>query len=202
MINTIKNKKAFNVAVVGATGAVGMTFIKLLEERNFPINNLKLLASERSAGKKIAFKDQTLTVEPLNSESFKDIDIAFFSAGASISKAYAEVAVNAGAVVIDNSSAFRLIDDVPLVVPEVNPTDAFKHKGIIANPNCTTAILVVALKPIYDYTKIRRVIVASYQAASGAGALAMEELINQIHSWAKNANINVSKFQHQLLLLM
>lgn len=199
MSDSLKKKKVYNIAVVGATGAVGMTFVRLLEARNFPVNSLKLLASERSVGKKIDFKGQTYSVEFLNDESFKDIDIAFFSAGASISKVYAKIAVASGATVIDNSSAFRLVDDVPLVVPEVNPEEAFKHNGIIANPNCTTAILLVALKPLYDYTKIRRVVVASYQAASGAGAKAMDELINQTYSWANNGTINVSKFQYQLL---
>lgn len=199
MPDSLKNKKFYNIAVVGATGAVGMTFIKLLEERNFPVNSLRLLASERSVNRTILFKGKEYKVAQLTHESFKDIDIAFFSASGSISKEFAYSAVKAGAVVIDNSSAFRLQDDVPLVVPEVNPDDAFKHNGIIANPNCTTAILVVALKPLHDYGRIKKVIVASYQAASGAGAKAMDELVNQAHSWVKKEAINVSKFQYQLL---
>lgn len=199
MANSLKNKKLYNIAVVGATGAVGMTFINLLEERNFPVNHIRLLASERSIGRVITFKNKECSVEILNNESFKDIDIAFFSAGASISKKYAEIAVASGAVVIDNSSAFRLVDDVPLIVPEVNSEEAFKHRGIIANPNCTTAIMLVALKPLYDYARIKRVIVASYQAASGAGAKAMDELINQVHSWVGKETINIAKFQYQLL---
>ena len=199
MANSLKNKKLYNIAVVGATGAVGMTFINLLEERNFPVEQIRLLASERSVGRVITFQHKECSVELLNNESFKDIDIAFFSAGASISKKYADIAVASGAVVIDNSSAFRLIDDVPLIVPEVNSGEAFKHRGIIANPNCTTAIMLVALKPLYDFARINRVIVSSYQAASGAGAKAMDELINQVHSWVGKEAINVAKFRYQLL---
>jgi len=198
MKNFIK-KSEYNVAIAGATGAVGETFLKILEERNFPIKNLKLLASKRSLGKKIKFKDREYTVEELTHDSFKDVDIALFSAGASRSLEFAPSAVKAGALVIDNSSAFRMDEDVPLVVPEVNPDDAFKSKGIIANPNCTTIIMVVALKPLYDYSKIKRVVVSSYQSASGAGAQAMEELIQQTKDWANNREIKVEKFQYQLL---
>lgn len=198
MKNFIK-KSEYNVAIAGATGAVGETFLQILEERNFPIKNLKLLASKRSLGKKIKFKDREYTVEELTHDSFKDVDIALFSAGASRSLEFAPSAVKAGALVIDNSSAFRMDEDVPLVVPEVNPDDAFKSKGIIANPNCTTIIMVVALKPIYDYSKIKRVVVSSYQSASGAGAQAMEELIQQTKDWANNREIEVEKFQYQLL---
>lgn len=198
MKNFIK-KSEYNVAIAGATGAVGETFLKILEERHFPIKNLKLLASKRSLGKKIKFKDREYTVEELTHDSFKDVDIALFSAGASRSLEFAPSAVKAGALVIDNSSAFRMDEDVPLVVPEVNPDDAFKSKGIIANPNCTTIIMVVALKPLYDYSKIKRVVVSSYQSASGAGAQAMEELIQQTKDWANNREIKVEKFQYQLL---
>jgi aspartate-semialdehyde dehydrogenase len=198
MKNFIK-KSEYNVAIAGATGAVGETFLKILEERNFPIKNLKLLASKRSFGKKIKFKDREYTVEELTHDSFKDVDIALFSAGASRSLEFAPSAVKAGALVIDNSSAFRMDEDVPLVVPEVNPDDAFKSKGVIANPNCTTIIMVVALKPLYDYSKIKRVVVSSYQSASGAGAQAMEELIQQTKDWANNREIKVEKFQYQLL---
>ncbi|MBC7196659.1 MAG: aspartate-semialdehyde dehydrogenase [Deferribacterales bacterium] len=198
MKNFIK-KSEYNVAIAGATGAVGETFLKILEERNFPIKNLKLLASKRSLGKKIKFKDREYTVEELTHDSFKDVDIALFSAGASRSLEFAPSAVKAGALVIDNSSAFRMDEDVPLVVPEVNPDDAFKSKGVIANPNCTTIIMVVALKPLYDYSKIKRVVVSSYQSASGAGAQAMEELIQQTKDWANNREIKVEKFQYQLL---
>ncbi|SNR88337.1 aspartate-semialdehyde dehydrogenase [Desulfurobacterium atlanticum] len=170
---------AYNVAVVGATGAVGKEMIKILEERNFPVKNLKLLASARSAGKKLLFKGEEITVEELKPESFEGIDIALFSAGGDRSKQFAPEAVKRGAVVIDNSSAFRMDKDVPLVVPEVNPEDVKWHKGIIANPNCSTIQMVVVLKPLYDLSKIKRVVVSTYQAVSGAGAEAIEELKKQ-----------------------
>ena len=169
----------YNVAVVGATGAVGRTMIKILEERNFPVKDLKLLASERSEGKKLQFKDKTITVERLTPQSFDGIDIALFSAGGERSKTFAPEAVKRGAVVIDNSSAFRMDKDVPLVVPEVNPEDVKWHKGIIANPNCSTIQMVVVLKPLYDMSKIKRLVVATYQAVSGAGQSAIEELKSQ-----------------------
>ena len=170
--------KSFNVAVVGATGAVGVEMLKTLEKRNFPVKNLKLLASERSVGKTLKFKGEDVKVEKLTEDSFGGVDIALFSAGASRSRDFASHAVKAGAVVIDNSSAFRMQADVPLVVPEVNPEDVKWHKGIIANPNCTTIIMLVALKPLYDISPIKRIIVSTYQCASGAGAKAMEELRN------------------------
>lgn len=192
-------KSAYNVAIAGATGAVGETFLQILEERNFPIKNLKLLASARSVGKKLKFKGEDYTVEELTHDSFKDIDIALFSAGGARSLEFAPSAAKAGALVIDNSSAFRMEKDVPLVVPEVNPQDAFKHNGIIANPNCTTIIMVVALKPLYDYSKIKRVVVSSYQSASGAGAKAMEELMQQARDWAAGKELKVENFVHQLL---
>ncbi len=189
----------YNVAVVGATGAVGEEMLKILNERNFPIKELKLLASKRSKGKKIKFKDKEYTVEETTKDSFKGIDIALFSAGASRSRELAPYAVEAGAVVIDNSSAFRMDQDVPLVVPEVNSEDIFKHKGIIANPNCTTIIMLMAIKPLYDYAKVKRIIVSTYQAASGAGAQAMEELEKQAAAWAKNEELPIEKFPYQLL---
>ncbi|MCB4204928.1 aspartate-semialdehyde dehydrogenase [Deferribacterales bacterium Es71-Z0220] len=192
-------KSAYNVAIAGATGAVGETFLQILEERNFPIKNLKLLASARSVGKKLKFKGNEYTVEELTHDSFKDVDIALFSAGGSRSLEFAPSAAKAGALVIDNSSAFRMDRDVPLVVPEVNPQDAFKHNGIIANPNCTTIIMVVALKPLHDYSKIKRVVVSSYQSASGAGAKAMEELMKQTRDWAAGKELKVENFAHQLL---
>jgi aspartate-semialdehyde dehydrogenase len=191
--------KKFNVAIAGATGAVGETMMKILEERNFPVDKLVLLASKKSAGKELTFKNKTYKVEELKHESFKKVDIALFSAGASISREFVPSAVVDGAVVIDNSSAFRMEKDVPLVVPEVNPKDAFKHKGIIANPNCTTIIMVVALKPIHDYSKIKRVVVSSYQSASGAGAKGMYELETQARAWAAGHEIKVEFFKHQLL---
>lgn len=194
-----QKKSAYNVAIAGATGAVGQTFLEILEERNFPISNLKLLASARSVGKKMSFKGKEYQVEELTHESFKDIDIALFSAGASRSKEFADSAVKAGAVVIDNSSAFRMDENVPLVVPEVNPEDALKNNGIIANPNCTTIIMLVPLKPLHDYGKIKRVVVSSYQSASGAGAVAQNELMEQTRAWTNNEELKVSAFAHQLL---
>lgn len=191
--------KLYNVAVVGATGAVGEEMRLILEERNFPVGNLKLLASARSAGKKFSFKGEDIPVEELTKDSFSGIDIALFSAGASISKEFAQAAVEAGAVVVDNSSAFRMDADKPLVVPEVNPEDIKKHNGIIANPNCTTIIMLVALKPLYDYSRIKRVVVSSYQSASGAGAKGMDELIEQTKSFAAGKDIDVKFFAYQLL---
>nr|HPN84452.1 aspartate-semialdehyde dehydrogenase [Victivallales bacterium] len=169
----------YNVAVVGATGAVGIEMMETLEKRNFPVKNLKLLASSRSVGKKLKFKGENLLVEELKENSFKGVEIALFSAGASRSKEFAPAAVSAGAVVIDNSSAFRMEADVPLVVPEVNPGDVKKHKGIIANPNCSTIIMVVAVYPLHKKKKLVRLVASTYQAASGAGAKAMTELEEQ-----------------------
>ncbi len=172
--------KEYNLAVVGVTGAVGQVFLNILEQRNFPIKNLIALASERSAGKVIKFKSEEIVVKKLSSDSFKGVDFALFSAGASRSKEFAKYAVSSGALVIDNSSAFRMDEDVPLVVPEVNGESALKHNGIIANPNCSTIIMAVAIKPIYDLSPIRRIIVSTYQAVSGAGYKAIIELENQI----------------------
>lgn len=172
--------KKYNVAILGATGAVGQEFLNLIEERNFPFSNLKLLASKRSAGKKIQFMGKEYTVEEATDDSFKDVQIALFAGGAA-SKAFAPAAVKAGAVVVDNSSAFRMDPEVPLVVPEVNPGDIAKHKGIIANPNCSTIIMVMALKPLYDLSKIKRVVVSTYQAVSGGGKEAMAELEQQVN---------------------
>lgn len=175
--------KKYNVAILGATGAVGTEFLKLIEERNFPFAELRLLASQRSAGKQVEFMGKTYTIEAATHDSFKDIDIALF-AGGSISKDFAPSAVKAGAVVIDNSSAFRMDPEVPLVVPEVNPQAILKHKGIIANPNCSTIIMVMALKPIYDLAKIKRIIVSTYQAVSGAGKEGIDELDAQVRAYS------------------
>lgn len=171
--------KKYNVAILGATGAVGQEFLDLIAERNFPFAELKLLASSRSAGKKIDYLGKTYTVEEATEDSFKGVNIALF-AGGSATKEFAKYAVDSGAIVIDNSSAFRMEPDVPLVVPEVNPEALRKHKGIIANPNCSTIIMVMALKPIYDLAKIKRVVVSTYQAVSGAGKEGIEELDNQV----------------------
>ena len=185
------SSKEYNVAVAGVTGAVGKVFLSILEERKFPIKNIILLASYRSSGKKIFFSGEELEIKELKKNSFKNVDIALFSAGASTSRKFAEYAVQGGAVVIDNSSAFRMEEDVPLVVPEVNKDKIFEHKGIIANPNCSTIIMVVALKPIYDISPIKRVIVSTYQAVSGAGAKAITELENQTREIICNNNKNV-----------
>jgi aspartate-semialdehyde dehydrogenase len=173
------NQKLFNVAVVGATGAVGEQIIRLLDERNFPIKELKLLSSARSAGVKLLFKGQEITVEEATASSFKGIDIALFSAGGDVSKALAPHAVEAGAVCIDNTNAFRMDPETPLVVPEVNLDKINEHKGIIANPNCSTIQMVAALKPLYDRYGISRIIVSTYQAVSGAGAKAIDEMLRQ-----------------------
>ena len=153
--------KAFNVAVAGATGAVGIEMIKTLEKRNFPVKNLKLLASARSAGKKLTFKGTEITIEEMTENSFKGVDIALFSAGGDISKQYRKAVVDAGCVMVDNSSAFRMDDDVPLVVPEVNPEDVKWHNGVIANPNCTTAIMLVAVAPLHRAKKLKRLVAAT-----------------------------------------
>ena len=171
--------KKYNVAILGATGAVGQEFLNLIEERNFPFAELKLLASKRSAGKKIQFMGKEYTVEEATDASFEGVDIALFAGGAA-SKTVAPAAVKAGAVVIDNSSAFRMDPEVPLVVPEVNPEAIASHKGIIANPNCSTIIMVMALKPLYDVSKIKRIVVSTYQAVSGGGKEAMAELEEQV----------------------
>jgi len=169
----VKNK---NIAIVGATGAVGREFIGCIEQRSVPVKSLKLLASARSAGQKQNFRGQELTIEELTENSFGGVDIALFSAGSSISREYGPIAVKAGAVVVDNSSAFRMDPDVPLVVPEINARRIAGHKGIIANPNCSAITALVPLWPIHQRNRIRRVIIATYQAASGAGAAAMQEL--------------------------
>jgi len=185
--------KEYNVAIAGATGAVGGVFLSILEERSFPIKSLSLLASKRSAGKKIVFKNEQFEVKELSKDSFKNIDIALFSAGASRSKEFAKYAADSGAVVIDNSSAFRMEPEIPLVIPEVNPQDAFKHKGIIANPNCSTIIMAVAIKPLYDISPIKRIVVSTYQAVSGAGAKAILELEEQSRQIICSGNGQVSK---------
>ena len=176
--------KKYNVAILGATGAVGGEFLKLIEERNFPFAELRLLASKRSAGTEIEFMGKTYVVQEATKDSFQGIDIALF-AGGSVSKEFAPYAVEAGAVVIDNSSTFRMDPEVPLVVPEVNPQAILKHKGIIANPNCSTIIMVMALKPLYDLARIKRVVVSTYQAVSGAGKEGIDELTDQVKAYSE-----------------
>ncbi len=187
-----------NVAVVGVTGAVGQEFLNVLAQRKFPIKNLKLLASARSAGKQIEFCGQNYIVEELTKDSFKDVKIALFSAGGSISKEFAPVAVAAGAIVVDNSSAFRMKDGIPLVVPEVNPEAIKKHVGIIANPNCSTIIMNVPVWPLHQANRIRRIIVSTYQAVSGAGAWGLYELEKQQRDFAAGREIVKEKFPHQI----
>lgn len=188
------------VAIVGASGAVGQEFLKVLEERNFPMDELVLFGSKRSAGKQYMFKDKQLTVQLLqHNDDFKDVDIAFVSAGGDTSREFAETITKHGAVMIDNSSAFRMNNEVPLVVPEVNPEDALNRpKGIIANPNCTTILMVVALKAIESLSHIKKVHVATYQAASGAGATAMDELYTQYRQVLAGETPTVEKFAYQL----
>ncbi|MFM7439049.1 MAG: aspartate-semialdehyde dehydrogenase [Snowella sp.] len=171
--------KSVRVAILGATGAVGTELLELLETRNFPVEQLKLLASPRSAGKKLTFAGKSLTVEAVNENSFHNIDLVLASAGGSSSKAWAKTIVASGAVMIDNSSAFRMDSTVPLVVPEINPEAAEKHQGIIANPNCTTILLGVAVYPLHKIQPTRSMVIATYQSASGAGAMAMEEVKHQ-----------------------
>ena len=178
--------KTYRVAIVGATGAVGVEFLRCLQERHFPISELHLLASARSAGKKMAFGGREIEVEELTADSFRDIDIAFFSAGGGISKQYGPIAAKAGAVVVDNSSAFRMDPAVPLVIPEINPEACANHKGILANPNCSTIIAIVPLWPVHKINPIKRLIAATYQAASGAGAAAMEELAESTRAYLEN----------------
>lgn len=190
---------AVNVAVVGATGAVGEEFLKILESRKFPLKELRLLASKRSAGKKIRFCGVDYTVQELTKHSFQGIKIALFSAGASISREYVPYALESGAICVDNSSAFRMDDDVPLVVPEVNPHDIVKHHGVIANPNCSTIQMVVALKPIHDVARIKRIVVSTYQAVSGAGLKAVDELQRETASiLGGKGDFKRNLFPHQI----
>jgi aspartate-semialdehyde dehydrogenase len=170
------NGRPASVAIVGATGAVGAEFIGCLERRNFPVSTLRLLASPRSAGKRMSFRGREIAIEALDEHSFDGIEIALFSAGSGISKQYAPIAVRAGAVVVDNSSAFRMDPDVPLVIPEVNPEAIARHRGIIANPNCVVIVAMTPLWPLHQVNPIRRIVLASYQAASGGGAAMMDEL--------------------------
>jgi aspartate-semialdehyde dehydrogenase len=175
----LKKKTAYHVAVVGATGAVGAEMIQVLEERKFPVETLHPLASSRSAGGTVSFRGSDVTVKELTKDSFAGVDIALFSAGSDVSKEYAPIAAQAGAVVIDNSAAWRMDKGVPLVVPEVNPHDLAWHKGIIANPNCSTIQMVVALKPLHDEARIQRIVVTTFQSVSGTGKEAMEELMEE-----------------------
>ncbi|HKM38651.1 MAG TPA: aspartate-semialdehyde dehydrogenase [bacterium] len=190
--------KKYAVAIVGITGAVGQIMLKLLAERNFPIKTLLPLASYRSAGKTIQFKDQLLTIKEARPESFTGVDLAFFSAGTSVSRQLAPEAARRGALVIDNSNAFRMDTNVPLIVPEVNPECIRDHQGVIANPNCSTIQLLVALKPLHDYAKIKRIVVSTYQAVSGTGVAAIEELKEQSRQLLDNKKAQPSVYPHQI----
>jgi aspartate-semialdehyde dehydrogenase len=195
-----EQERKYNVAVAGATGAVGGAMLDVLERRNFPLNELRLLASERSVGKKLKFRDQEIPVQLLSEDAFAGIDIALFSAGAARSLEFAPAAASAGAVVIDNSSAFRMDDEIPLVVPEVNPHAIARYtkRGIIANPNCSTIQMLVALKPIYDKAGIKRIVVSTYQAVSGTGAKAIAELEAQVKAYAAGEPLQKNVYPHQI----
>lgn len=190
--------KSFRIAIVGASGAVGVEMLRVLERRNFPVSTLRLLASPRSAGRTLEFRGEQVVIEPLGMNSFEGIDVALFSAGSGISKEFAPVAVNSGAVVVDNSSAFRMSENVPLVVPEINGDDIKNHQGIIANPNCTTAITLMALYPLHQKFRVKRIFASSYQAVSGAGARALEELRGQVDALARGKKFSPEVFPHQI----
>src|ERR1051325_1577638 len=187
-----------HVAIVGATGAVGIEMIKTLEKRSFPVGKLTLLASARSVGKKLKFLGQEIVVQELKPDSFAGIDIALFSAGGSISKEFAPIAARAGCVVVDNSSAFRMDPAVPLVIPEINASDVKSHKGIIANPNCTTAVTLMALYPLHQAFNVKRIFASSYQAVSGTGAKAIEELERQVDQIVKGQPVTKQVYPHQI----
>ena len=187
-----------HVAVVGATGAVGIEMLKTLEKRNFPVGKLTLLASARSVGKKLKFRGEEVTVQELNKDAFKGIDIGLFSAGGSISKEFAPIAAQAGCIVVDNSSAFRMDEKVPLVIPEINAADVKWHKGIIANPNCTTAVTLMALYPLHQAFNVKRIFASSYQAVSGTGAKAIEELRRQVDEIVKGKQATKEVYPHQI----
>jgi len=191
--------RKYSVAVVGATGAVGTEMIKILEQRDFPVGSLKLFASSRSMGRKLEFRGEPVVVFELTKDSFEGIEIALFSAGAPRSREFAPYAVKSGAVVIDNSSAFRMDKDVPLVVVEVNPQDIKWHKGIIANPNCSTIQMVVVLKPLHDLAKIKRVVVATYQSVGGTGGKAIQELEAQVKAYVGRYEMPIEVYPHQIL---
>lgn len=190
--------KKYNLAVVGATGLVGREMLKTLSQRNFPINKLKVIASERSAGKKIKFEDRELTVETVKEGTFKDIDIALFSAGSGVSKKIAPQVKKAGAIVVDNSNAFRMDPEAPLVVPEVNGEDLNDHQQIIANPNCSTIQMVMLLKPLAEKYGLKRLVINTYQAVSGAGKKAVDELIEQTKAYLNKEEIKNNNFNHQI----
>ncbi len=189
---------SYSVAIVGATGAVGQTMLRVLEERKFPVRDLRCFASERSAGKTVTFSGEDVRVEPLAAGVFRGIEIALFSAGGARSLEFAPQAVAAGAIAIDNSSAFRMDPTVPLVVPEINAHAAKEHRGLLAVPNCTTIVMVMALKPLHDAARVTRVVATSFQAVSGAGAQAVEELKSQTLAWARGKPLETRVFPHRI----
>ncbi|MDY7034086.1 MAG: aspartate-semialdehyde dehydrogenase [Thermodesulfobacteriota bacterium] len=193
-------KEKYNIAVAGATGAVGNEIIKILEERSFPVRDIRLLASSRSAGFSMEFKNRERKVELISEDSFQGIDIGLFSAGGSVSEKYAPIAADSGCIVVDNTSVFRMDPHVPLVVPEVNPhaIAEYVNKGIIANPNCSTIQMVVVLKPIHDIAKIKRVVVSTYQAVSGTGKKALDELLNQTRDILNFQDVECEVYPHQI----
>ncbi|HIG82015.1 MAG TPA: aspartate-semialdehyde dehydrogenase, partial [Verrucomicrobiales bacterium] len=192
------SKRKYNVAVVGVTGAVGQAMLRVLEARRFPVGQLVPLASKRSAGKRVRFNGKQITVRELNRDSFAGVDIALFSAGGGISEKFAPAAVQAGAVVVDNSSAFRMEKNVPLVIPEINGADVAKHRGIIANPNCSTIVTLMALHPLHASFGVKRIFAATYQAVSGSGAQGILELETQVKDLARGRKISKSVYPHQI----
>lgn len=192
--------KGLNVAVVGATGAVGQEICRVLEQRNFPINNIKFFASSKSAGRRISFKRKGYLVDALDKNSFKGLDLALFSAGSLVSKEFSPIAAKSGCLVIDNSNAFRMDKEVPLIVPEVNPGAISDNKGIIANPNCSTVQMVVVLKPLHDFAEIKRVVVTTFQAVSGTGSKAVAELKKQLEAYCHHTEIQAQVYPYQIAL--
>ncbi|HWN65436.1 MAG TPA: aspartate-semialdehyde dehydrogenase [Candidatus Binatus sp.] len=190
--------KSYHIAIVGATGAVGAELLRVLERRNFPVAGLRAISSARSTGKSIRFHDELIPVQELVEQSFDKIDIAFFSAGGKVSREFVPVARRAGAIVIDNSSVFRMDSDVPLVIPEINAADAYNHSGVIANPNCTTAIALMAVYPLHRAFGVRRVFAASYQAVSGSGARAIDELREQVKNALQDRQLTAQVYAHPI----
>jgi aspartate-semialdehyde dehydrogenase len=190
--------KSYHIAIVGATGAVGAELLRVLEKRNFPVADLRTIASARSTGRSVRFHDELIPVQELVEQSFDKIDIAFFSAGGKVSREFVPMARRAGAIVIDNSSVFRMDSDVPLVIPEINAADAYNHSGVIANPNCTTAIALMAIYPLHRAFGVRRVFAASYQAVSGSGARAIDELREQVKNALQDRQLTAQVYAHPI----
>ena len=190
--------KSYHIAIVGATGAVGAELLRVLEKRNFPVADLRTIASARSTGRSVRFHDELIPVQELIEQSFDKIDIAFFGAGGKVSREFVPIARRAGAIVIDNSSVFRMDSDVPLVIPEINAADAYNHSGVIANPNCTTVIALMAIYPLHRAFGVRRVFAASYQAVSGSGARAIDELREQVKNALQDRQLRAQVYAHPI----